>query len=370
MAEHIDVFVIGGQSNATGHGTGGPAIPSGIALKYFNDTLSSATGDPIGSTGTAWPAFARRWYSITGRKICFVPAAVSGSALLPAAAAGFGDWSSSGSLFSAMTDKVTDAMSALSLAGWEPSFRGMLWSQGEAEAVAMSLGKVTAASYKAALENLVDRFVAAFPLSNLFIIQTGNRKNVSSAPYETVRSIQEGVAASKENAAVVHMTAYEFVGLGWLAPGSDIHWSQTGLNHVGKHSAEAIASGACFQKQWLRSVGVKGDGSALPWKQLVVEDASIDRRLTISGNSVSVSSANSAVPQNLGLSLNNGNLILGPNTKVYFGSSGCFVSSGKGSPENRVVAPKGSVFIRQDGALYSTLYIKLSGVGASGWTAR
>jgi hypothetical protein len=43
---------------------------------------------------------------------------------------------------------------------------------------------------------------------------------------------------------------------------------------------------------------------------------------------------------------------------------------GNGSPENVVAAPVGTLYLRRDGGTGTTLYVKETGVGASGWTAK
>lgn len=46
------------------------------------------------------------------------------------------------------------------------------------------------------------------------------------------------------------------------------------------------------------------------------------------------------------------------------------IINGTGSPEGVVTAPIGSVFLRTDGGASTTLYIKTSGAGNTGWTAK
>jgi len=43
---------------------------------------------------------------------------------------------------------------------------------------------------------------------------------------------------------------------------------------------------------------------------------------------------------------------------------------GYGSPENVVSASVGSIYSRLDGGATTTLYVKTSGTGATGWTAK
>lgn len=51
-------------------------------------------------------------------------------------------------------------------------------------------------------------------------------------------------------------------------------------------------------------------------------------------------------------------------------ASGPTVTSGTGSPEGVVTAPQGSLFLRTDGSTSTTLYVKTSGSGNTGWTAK
>lgn len=49
---------------------------------------------------------------------------------------------------------------------------------------------------------------------------------------------------------------------------------------------------------------------------------------------------------------------------------GPFVSSGAGSPEGVLSAPVGSIYTRTDGGVSTTLYVKQSGAGNTGWAAK
>ena len=51
-------------------------------------------------------------------------------------------------------------------------------------------------------------------------------------------------------------------------------------------------------------------------------------------------------------------------------SSGVRITSGSGSPQGVVSAPVGSLYLRTDGAAGSTLYVKESGTGNTGWAAK
>jgi hypothetical protein len=55
---------------------------------------------------------------------------------------------------------------------------------------------------------------------------------------------------------------------------------------------------------------------------------------------------------------------------LTIGNAGVTISSGSGSPEGVVTAVIGSLFLRNDGSTSTTLYVKTSGTGNTGWTAK
>ena len=57
-------------------------------------------------------------------------------------------------------------------------------------------------------------------------------------------------------------------------------------------------------------------------------------------------------------------------TIQYYTTSTVFWSSGSGSPESVVTAPVGSLYTRTDGGANTTLYVKESGAGNTGWIAK
>jgi hypothetical protein len=54
----------------------------------------------------------------------------------------------------------------------------------------------------------------------------------------------------------------------------------------------------------------------------------------------------------------------------FSGNGGVIWRTGSGTPEGAVTAPVGSLFTRTDGGLLSTLYVKESGTGNTGWVAK
>jgi hypothetical protein len=56
--------------------------------------------------------------------------------------------------------------------------------------------------------------------------------------------------------------------------------------------------------------------------------------------------------------------------QIEIRGDGVKLRSGEGSPEGVIVANPGSVFLRTDGGASTTLYVKTSGTGTTGWTAK
>jgi hypothetical protein len=70
------------------------------------------------------------------------------------------------------------------------------------------------------------------------------------------------------------------------------------------------------------------------------------------------------------LKLNTGNLVVGTAGKGLEFSGGLIWRTGAGTPEGAVTAPVGSLFTRTDGGANTTLYVKESGAGNTGWVAK
>lgn len=56
--------------------------------------------------------------------------------------------------------------------------------------------------------------------------------------------------------------------------------------------------------------------------------------------------------------------------KISGGSGTATISAGTGTPEGVVTAEVGSLFMRTDGGVSTTLYVKESGIGNTGWVAK
>jgi hypothetical protein len=67
---------------------------------------------------------------------------------------------------------------------------------------------------------------------------------------------------------------------------------------------------------------------------------------------------------------NTGNFVVSTSGKGVTLPGGITWTSGSGSPEGAVTAPVGSLYSRSDGGLLSSLYVKESGAGNTGWVGK
>jgi hypothetical protein len=70
------------------------------------------------------------------------------------------------------------------------------------------------------------------------------------------------------------------------------------------------------------------------------------------------------------LTVDSGNLVIGTSNRGVTLPGGITWTSGAGSPEGVVTAPVGSLYSRSDGGLLTSLYVKQSGTGNTGWAGK
>lgn len=172
-----DVFLVAGQSNAVGEGTGvdvlldytNPRVLQyAMQAPYVNQVLLAQ--DPLqfnsfgannGCIGFS-TTFARYYLSTiqnTHRKVLLVPSAVGGTGFSTSTVAGggYGKWDvSTGDLFVKAVNAANAAMQLTDPVDplFTNKFKGILWHQGEADAI----NSVSANSYQASLTTLVAAF--------------------------------------------------------------------------------------------------------------------------------------------------------------------------------------------------------------------
>lgn len=246
--KEIKLFLVAGQSNAKGLGdkAASPDNASLPTFEFFTEHNSiQPLKDPVGyagcyfeaaESGSAWPAFAKRYHELSGDSVVIVQAAKGGSACHPLAETNnWGNWSEKGNLFNCSISKVQMASQYLKV-----PLSGIIWSQGENDADAINQGIKTKEDYKIALKSVIKHYRDVLGQNlKFYIILTGYNTAVSTKTgTDIVRSVQEEVAKEDPLTNVVYRKTDQFPELGWMH--DVVHYNQQGLNDIGTVSADII----------------------------------------------------------------------------------------------------------------------------------
>lgn len=244
------LFLVAGQSNAVGVGNADSSAQFQCAacFEYSSATQSLwPLKDPVGYnapnedfqaavTGSAWPAFAFTYNQLTGDSVLLLQAAKGGTSCHALADGGAGNWSDSYHLFSQAVNK---AKAAETFTGKQ--LAGIVWLQGESDAIGMYNGKITACQYKQALQNLIQRFRNQLHCNlPFYIIQTGLFTETYDDVFNQARDIQKQVAEEDYLTFIVDSSANAYRSMGWMT--DQIHFDQRALNAMGSNAAKSIAA--------------------------------------------------------------------------------------------------------------------------------
>ncbi len=250
QAQRIAVFLAAGQSNAVGQGdsalSGQYQCALGWEYRFAGDRLLPLH-DPAGSaelhfeaahTGSAWPAFAKVYSSLTGKKVVIVAAARGGSSCHRKAELGdMGTWDTAGRLC-LFDSAIIKTKAALRKTGVQ--LNGIIWAQGERDANAINAHQLTAGEYMLALQHLIERFRQQLGKHlPFYIIQTGYYLNHPQEGFDTVRHAQQLLSAKMEKVYIVYSDTHLFKEKNWMK--DEIHYNQVALNAIGETIAKNIA---------------------------------------------------------------------------------------------------------------------------------
>lgn len=242
----FDIWAIFGQSNAAG--TNGGADTNidvidadvwsyGYTGTYANQIVPAAEplaqqGRQNNGVGPGMPF--SKWvkgYLPRNRKVLLVPAAVAGSALVTTSTTGNNTWNPTVGAGGLYQNGLTQLQGALAAAGANARIAGILWLQGETEA----LGSVAASTYQSTFDSLITGYRSALGLPALPFLVLGY-------PPEDV--YQNGTGSTWVSIAQVHANtptrqAYSSftpgpAGYGW---GDNLHYTATGQRILGRAAA-------------------------------------------------------------------------------------------------------------------------------------
>jgi hypothetical protein len=239
----IDVFLIAGQSNAKGRATdvvgGGPSVGTSPILQVNSGVITKAN-DPVGSgiyqavIGSAWPQFGITWHELSGHRVAFVPTAISTTAQTPQAGTVYGvdNWSITGGLLASSKSMLNASITALTNAGYNPIFKGVLWIQGETDAEVINTAGITQAQYIASFRDTIASYRADYGDDmRFYIIRIGSRLGGSDVGFAQIREAQEIVADSDLNTKIIYRGTVDFPARNLM--NDTYHYKQAGYNEVG-----------------------------------------------------------------------------------------------------------------------------------------
>ena len=241
-------YLLAGQSNARGRGdaTLSPTVAPMTSYEYHpNLNILFQLQDPVGvssggfqqaATGSAWPAFGKTYYDITGDTTVMIPAARGGSGVHPISASLSANWSANGLLYSLCQFKVDQAMMLTGL-----PLDGIVWVQGEQDAARINFGAYEQDDYRDALIEMINRFRGDYGCAlPFYMVLLGANTEDPVEGYDAVRAAQVEVAAIHPHTYLIHENAVNFPNIGWMS--DNVHYTQDGYNEIGTVGAQNVVN--------------------------------------------------------------------------------------------------------------------------------
>lgn len=263
------LFIVAGQSNAFGTNKDGAwESAHDVAKFWWWDPRDSASGelrdavDPVHRTvyenplpdtsqlftGSAWPAFCRTFFELSGHKVYILNVASGGAPVTPNTNNPDNSWDVSGALRSMARTQYERLTAHLASAGLPYTLGGLLWCQGEAESERIPLGITTLPAY---IDGTLDVFeffreltgktdLPVFMSKIGFATYSDESDEYYHAGYTAVQNAQEQICKDNNDVHMAFRLAPDFVKLGYLSDG--LHYNQTGYNMMGEALAHCAAA--------------------------------------------------------------------------------------------------------------------------------
>ena len=248
----MDVWLIIGQSNARGRGedsTQSPNPAPGTVYQYYGDSLRIMDNEIYDAfQSSAWPSFGITYNSLTKRKLCFVPTAVSGTPVLyqsfaPGDPLSYLNWGDSGVLYDSSINRLDSAIAKIKESGYNPVFKGILCIEGESDALAINAGyPVTGTMFKDSMLHMISKYRNHLgPDVPFYLYKIGSRSATSDVGFLAIRNATDQIAAADPlRNKIVFWGAYDFIARGMLRDA--IHYNTAANNEMGRVSAENIVA--------------------------------------------------------------------------------------------------------------------------------
>jgi len=221
-----------------------PILDTGIAyLWQSGGTIIPVTNNMLGP----WRPFALHYYKTTGHKILFVQCALGGSSMVKAAQFLTGTWDirpgNRGTLYDSATAMIDSALVIAKQYGYSPRLTGILWIQGEQDAVWMG-SLETSSDYYNALSYMVQTGLHTKYVNVPFYMwRTGVRIGATDLTHSAViRQQQEIFEKADTLTKIVFRDLNQFTYANGLLRDS-VHPSAFGNELAGYWGAKEVANG-------------------------------------------------------------------------------------------------------------------------------
>lgn len=250
-----DLFIVAGQSNAVGTGGQPPIEDASWAGLFWNwrnqssKSLAPLKDSVYSSTQkSAWPAFGRKWFELTGRKVIILNVAKGGAVVTDTRPGTDMSWyGDDAPCRQVATREWTALVQHLTTEDIDYTLRGLIWSQGEWDARYINSGDTTKDAYRYGTIDVFDYFaeLTSTPKLSIFISETGYEDNCFTNPslmaaYNTVQSVQSDIADERENCYLAYAGAKYFHQAKMMK--DYVHYNQSGYNDMGYGLARFISN--------------------------------------------------------------------------------------------------------------------------------
>jgi len=232
-------FVGAGQSNASGYCSylsESPVVAvNAIEIMPSNRALVSSVSDPVSqdfgvfdeTTKTSfWPSFCARYFAATGKIPIILVLGAQSSALY---SGGTESWLDS--TYASAASIISSAIGVLNAAEYNYVFKGVIWYQGESDA----LGYRTEAQYTSDLNSLLNRFSSDFGDIHFWVCEI---KTITDASFDDeINNAINGVTAYRADSTLInnkYSSAWDGIGFVW-------HLSAIEYEEFGRDLADTIS---------------------------------------------------------------------------------------------------------------------------------
>lgn len=252
------LFIVAGQSNAAGYVLN-PYESAAYCAQMWDYRpnvnalvpLKDPTNPRYSDRGSAWPAFARQFFEITGRKSVILNAAKGASYVTNHNANTWYGADDENDLRVIASTQYKACAAVLGTIGEDFELGGVLWIQGEAETTGVGNGTITVSEYEMGTLDVFRFFREMTDISDLpiFMSQIGSHRltltNESVAKgYREIWNAQEKIARNNANVYLAFSGAKYFLEAGMMH--DNVHYSHEGYRIVGEGMARFVASTKSF----------------------------------------------------------------------------------------------------------------------------